>query len=33
MRLATRLEYTPVLPAQEMEEPDLWRFLEHKDRA
>ncbi len=27
MKLAARLKYTPVLPAQEMEEPDLLRFL------
>jgi len=27
MKLAARLKYTPVLPAQEMEEPDLVRFL------
>jgi hypothetical protein len=28
MKLAARLKYTPVLPAQEMEEADLLRFLE-----
>lgn len=28
LKLATRLKYTPVLPAQEMAEPDLLRFLE-----
>ena len=28
-----RLKYTPLLPAQEMEEPDLLRFLENSDRA
>jgi len=33
MKLATRLKYTPLLPAQEMEEPDLLRFLENSDRA
>lgn len=27
MKLASRLKYTPVLPAQEMAEPDLLRFL------
>jgi hypothetical protein len=27
MKLAARLKYTPVLPAQEMAEPDLIRFL------
>jgi hypothetical protein len=27
MKLASRLKYTPVLPAQEMEESDLLRFL------
>jgi hypothetical protein len=27
IKLAARLKYTPVLPAQEMEEPDLLRFL------
>jgi len=31
MKLAARLKYTPVLPAQEMEEADLLRFL--KDGA
>ncbi|TMD65681.1 MAG: hypothetical protein E6I84_08820 [Chloroflexi bacterium] len=33
MKLATRLKYTPVLPAQEMDEPDLLRFLETSGRA
>lgn len=33
MKLATRLKYTPVLPAQEMEEADLLRFLEDVKRA
>src|SRR2546429_681319 len=28
MKLATRLKYTPVLPAQDMEEPELLRFLD-----
>ena len=28
LKLAARLKYTPVLPAQEMEEPDLLRFLQ-----
>ncbi len=28
MKLAARLKYTPVLPAQEMAEPELVRFLE-----
>ena len=28
MKLAARLKYTPVLPAQEMEEADLLRFLQ-----
>ncbi len=28
VKLAARLKYTPVLPAQEMEVPDLIRFLE-----
>lgn len=32
MKLASRLRYTPVLPAQEMSEPDLLRFLEATDR-
>ena len=32
MRLAIRLRYTPVLPAQEMNEPDLLRFLEDTGR-
>jgi hypothetical protein len=27
MKLAARLKYTPVLPAQEMEEPELLQFL------
>ena len=27
MKLATRLKYTPVLPAQEMEESEVLRFL------
>jgi hypothetical protein len=27
MKLAAKLKYTPLLPAQEMEEPDLIRFL------
>jgi hypothetical protein len=33
MKLAARLRYTPVLPAQEMEEPDLVRFLEDRGPA
>jgi hypothetical protein len=33
MKLATRLKYTPVLPAQEMEEAELLRFLEDPNRA
>ena len=33
MKLATRLKYTPVLPAQEMEEADLLSFLEDMKRA
>lgn len=33
MKLATRLKYTPVLPAQEMEEADLLSFLEDVKRA
>jgi len=33
MNLATRLKYTPVFPAQEMEEPDLLRFLENSGQA
>ena len=33
MKLATRLKYTPVLPAQEMEEAELLRFLEDMNRA
>jgi len=33
MKLATRLKYTPVLPAQEMEESDLLRFLETSGQA
>ena len=33
MRLATRLKYTPVLPAQEMEEAELLRFLEDTNLA
>jgi hypothetical protein len=28
MKLASRLKYTPVLPAQDMEEADLLHFLE-----
>ena len=32
MKLASRLKYTPVLPAQEMNEPDLLRFLEDTGR-
>jgi len=32
MKLAARLKYTPVLPAQEMEEPDLVRFLTDSTR-
>jgi hypothetical protein len=27
MKLASRLQYTPLVPAQEMEEPELLRFL------
>jgi hypothetical protein len=30
MKLAARLKYTPVLPAQEMEESDLVRFLQEQ---
>ena len=33
MKLAARLKYTPVLPAQEMEEADLLRFLEDSSPA
>lgn len=33
MKLASRLQYTPVLPAQEMEEADLLRFLQDSARA
>jgi len=33
MKLASRLKYTPVLPAQDMEEPDLLRFLEDSTQA
>lgn len=33
MKLAARLKYTPVLPAQEMEEADLLRFLEDSTPA
>lgn len=33
MKLATRLKYTPVLPAQEMDEPALVRFLADTGRA
>ncbi len=33
MKLATRLKYTPVLPAQEMDEPALVRFLTDTGRA
>lgn len=33
MKLATRLKYTPVLPAQEMEEADLLSFLKDVKRA
>jgi hypothetical protein len=33
MKLASRLKYTPLLPAQEMEESDLLRFLEDTSRA
>ncbi|MDQ6884164.1 MAG: hypothetical protein M3077_08020 [Candidatus Dormibacteraeota bacterium] len=33
MKLASRLRYTPVLPAQEMEEADLLRFLQDSARA
>jgi len=32
MKLAARLKYTPVLPAQEMEEADLLRFLTEANR-
>jgi hypothetical protein len=32
MKLATRLKYTPVLPAQEMDEPELVRFLSDSGR-
>jgi hypothetical protein len=28
MKLAARLKYTPVVPAQEMEEADVLRFLQ-----
>jgi hypothetical protein len=33
MKLAARLKYTPVLPAQEMEESDLLRFLQDSART
>ncbi|MDQ6710655.1 MAG: hypothetical protein M3Z11_08890 [Candidatus Dormibacteraeota bacterium] len=33
MKLASRLQYTPVLPAQDMEEADLLRFLQDSARA
>ena len=33
MKLASRLKYTPLLPAQEMEESDLLRFLEDTGRT
>lgn len=33
MKLATRLKYTPMFPAQEMEEPDVLRFLEDSARG
>jgi len=33
MKLAARLKYTPVLPAQEMEEADLLAFLQDSARA
>ena len=33
IKLATRLQYTPVLPAQEMDEPALVRFLTVTGRA
>ncbi len=33
MKLATRLKYTPLLPAQEMDEPELVRFLTDTRRA
>lgn len=33
MKLATRLKYTPVLPAQAMDEPELVRFLTDTGRA
>ena len=33
MKLAARLKYTPVLPAQEMDEEDLLRFLEDASPA
>lgn len=33
MKLATRLKYTPVLPAQEMDVPELVRFLTDTGRA
>jgi hypothetical protein len=33
MKLAARLKYTPVLPAQEMEEADLLRFLKDSTPA
>jgi hypothetical protein len=32
MKLATRLKYTPVLPAQEMDEQELARFLSDSGR-
>ena len=31
--IASRLQYTPVLPAQDMEEADLLRFLQDSARA
>jgi hypothetical protein len=33
MKLATRLKYTPLLPAQDMDEADLLRFLAESSRA
>jgi hypothetical protein len=33
MKLATRWKYTPVLPAQDMDEADLLRFLAESSRA
>jgi hypothetical protein len=33
MKLASRLKYTPVLPAQDMEEQDLLQFLANNNRT